>query len=81
MNLTVQLFAAARDAADSDKVSVTVAEDATVAQLRAELVDSYPGLAAFSATLLIAVNSQYATAEQTLNPTDEIACFPPVSGG
>lgn len=81
MNLTVQLFAAAKDAAGSDRVSVFVAKNATVADLRTELVHRYPGLSAFNASLLIAVNSQYASADQILNPTDEIACFPPVSGG
>ena len=81
MNVEVHLFAAAKDAADAAKVSITLADNATVGTLSEHLVKTYPALKVLQETLHIAVNSQYATPDQIIREDDEIACFPPVSGG
>ena len=52
----------------------------TVGALRAALNERYPELLNLR-SLLIAVNDDYADEDVVLNPTDEIALIPPVSGG
>lgn len=81
MNLNVQLFAAARDSAGRSTVGVVLPEAAAVADLRRILVDRFPALKPLQDTLLIAVNREYADNELKLRAGDEVACFPPVSGG
>ncbi len=75
-------FGAARDAAaDADAPDFTIHAPATVATLRAELFRRHPALARFGASLLVAVNEEYATGDAPLNDGDDVALFPPVSGG
>ena len=81
MKLNVQLFAGAKSAAGSSSVQLSLSSEATVAELRRKLVEAVPELEPLKDTLLVAVNNQYASAEKSLNATDEVACFPPVSGG
>jgi len=52
----------------------------TVADLRTALNERYPQLRELR-SLFIAVNNDYADENILLNPSDEIALIPPVSGG
>jgi len=45
------------------------------------LFESRPALGPLASRLLIAVNNEYARDDSTITMTDEVACFPPVSGG
>ncbi len=81
MNLSIQLFAAAKDAAGNASLQVQLSDSPTVAELRNELVAACPELKVLAPMLLIAVNQEYAGNETELQPTDQVACFPPVSGG
>lgn len=81
MKIHVQLFAAAKDAAGQSPIEVDLAEGSKVADLRRAIVDTVPALDAISHSLLIAVNNEYAGNDRVLTERDEIACFPPVSGG
>lgn len=81
MNLTVLFFAAARDAAGTDRVTVDVPEGSTVGQLQQLIIRQIPQLERWAQALLWAVNNRYAGSEQVLQSSDVIACFPPVSGG
>jgi len=80
-SIQVRLFARARELAGSDTVTVEAVEGMTVAQLRASLAEQYPSLQPLSRQLLIAVDNAYAGEEEPLHSGQEIACFPPVSGG
>ncbi len=53
---------------------------ATVGELRHYLYSTYPQLEKLN-SLMIAVNNNYANDEAALQPADEIALIPPVSGG
>lgn len=79
--IQIKLFARARELAESELISVSVETDATVAQLRLAMAEQFPQLQPLSSQLLIAVDNAYAGEEQTLNAQQEVACFPPVSGG
>ncbi len=81
MKIRVQLFAAARDAAGNAVVELKVPTGANVSTLRQQLVDEYTALKPLQDTLLVAVNNEYASDETALHASDEVACFPPVSGG
>ena len=81
MNLNIQLFAAARDAANRSPVQLDLPTGATVKDLKDRIVEDIPNLKAMSGSLLFAVNNEYAADDQVLTESDEVACFPPVSGG
>jgi len=78
--MTVLLFAAARELAGADSIAVEPPR-ATVADLRAELARRIPALAGLLAKSAIAVNHDFAEEDRLLQPADEIAVIPPVSGG
>ena len=76
----VRLFATLRDLAGREALDLTLPADATVGQLRAALA-TLPGLQPYAESAVIAVNHAFTTDDTPLTPNDEIAAFPPVSGG
>ena len=81
MNVHVKLFAVARQLVGSETASVELPDEPTVADLRTALAREYPALSPTLASVVFAVNAEYATDQTRLSITDEIACIPPVSGG
>lgn len=81
MKIRVLFFGAARDAVDANELELSVDAPATVASAFRKLVESFPTLERFGRSLLFAVNQEYATRDTLLNENDELAVFPPVSGG
>lgn len=56
-------------------------EGMTLKELRQLLLEQYPALEQELRQALLAINQEYAHEESKLNPEDEIAFIPPVSGG
>ncbi len=82
MQLEIRLFATLKDRAGQNRVSLTLAgPGVTVQEMLEKLAAAYPALAPSLPTTLVAVNRQYATPDTAIQPGDEIALFPPVSGG
>jgi molybdopterin converting factor subunit 1 len=81
MQLVVRLFATLRDRAKTNQVVVELVDGATVGVMREKLAADYPALAVSLPTCLVAVNQEFAFADTPLHPGDEVALFPPVSGG
>ena len=81
MNLEVRLFATLKEQAGTGQVSLEVDESSTVTDLLTALIKTYPTIQPFLQTILISVNQEYAKRDQSIHPGDEIALFPPVSGG
>ena len=81
MNLKVLFFATLKERAGLSELALTLAEAATVADLKARLAADIPNLAVALPTALVARNHEFAFAEDTLADGDEVALFPPVSGG
>ena len=81
MNVTVRLFARARDLAGAERVELQLSENATVADLRQALCRECPDLAPLAPHMLVAVGNDYADDKSAIPAGIELACFPPVSGG
>jgi molybdopterin synthase catalytic subunit len=81
MRLAIKLFATLRDRAKAGQVTVELPEGATVAMLKEKLAVKFPALAQSLASCVVAVNQEFAFAETSLHASDEVALFPPVSGG
>lgn len=81
VNVRVLFFGAARDAAGSNQVELSLEAPATVSSAWRSLGQRFGELERFGRSLLFAVNQEYATLETSLEENDELAVFPPVSGG
>jgi len=81
VNIRVLFFGAARDAVDSNPLEISLDTPATVSSAFKSLVERFSQLERFGRSILFAVNQEYATPDTSLNENDELAVFPPVSGG
>ncbi|MFQ5847736.1 MAG: molybdopterin converting factor subunit 1 [Candidatus Methylomirabilales bacterium] len=81
MQVRVRLFAAAREIVGRGEVSVELKEGGTVGELLEQVFSRYPGLKGIAASLLIAVNREFAERSAKLQEGDEVGVIPPVSGG
>jgi len=77
----VLLFGAAREAVGAGELSFEVSAPATAASVLEELLAARPALRRFGRSLLVAVNEEYAPPGREVRANDEVAVFPPVSGG
>jgi MoaE-MoaD fusion protein len=76
MEVTVRLFAILRERAGKPELTLELPDGARVGDALAELHGLAEGL-----PLVMAVNRQYADEQRVLDPGDELALIPPVSGG
>jgi molybdopterin converting factor subunit 1 len=82
MQLTVKLFATIKAKAQASQLVIELEEGrSTVKDLLALISAQHPALETSLKSVLVAVNSEYAFPEQVIKPNDEVALFPPVSGG
>lgn len=78
----VLFFGAAREAATDETTLKLGARRTTARELFESLLEEYPELRRFGRSLLVAVNQEYAhTLDAEVRDGDEVAIFPPVSGG
>ena len=82
MEVEIRLFATLKDRAQSDRIRVELPSDpTTVARLLDAVGADYPALAPALRSALVAVNRAFAGPETPVGSGDEVALFPPVSGG
>ena len=81
MQVRVRLFATLKDLTGKAEVELELPPTGRVADLLAEFFEQYPRTKDYKRALLVAVNRDYAEQETPLKEGDEIALFPPVSGG
>lgn len=83
MKIRVLFFARLREQLGSSGEEVDIADGASVATLRAQLASRSAAWreALEARNLRIAVNQDMAAADQVLKAGDEVAFFPPVTGG
>ena len=74
-------FGGARDAAGHEEIDIALNSPANTESARSQILSRYPDLQRFGNSLLLAVNQEYAQPERDIQDGDELALFPPVSGG
>ena len=77
----VLFFGAARDAAGQAEATLSLQPSTNAASAFEQVVAAFPALRRFGRSLLLAINEEYAKADREVRPGDELAIFPPVSGG
>lgn len=80
-SVTIRLFATLKDLAGRDRLILPLDSTATIEAIRARLADEIPALAPALPSAIAAVNQEYVFAGHEIQAGDEIAFFPPVSGG
>jgi molybdopterin synthase catalytic subunit len=81
MDVEIRLFATLKDLTGRDRISISIDEPATVQMLLLAVEDVYPSLTQALPTVLVAVNKAYADPDSRVEDGDDVALFPPVSGG
>lgn len=81
MKLRVKLFAVARELVGQPEVELELAANATVADVRREIVRRYPPLESILKHARWAVDAEFANEQDAVNSSSEVALIPPVSGG
>lgn len=82
MQVRILLFATLRDIVGRNRLSLSLPHDtATVTDIRQSLIAQFPALKANAEAAIAAVNEEYAFPNDIVKDGDEVAFFPPVSGG
>lgn len=82
--VTVLFFAKIREDLGVDRLRCSVGTSATLGELKGRLIDQHGenwATALKASNLIQAVNHQIADDQQVLSSGDEVAFFPPVTGG
>ena len=81
MKVQILFFARLKELLHQETVEITVPENSSVSDVFKFLTIQYPEIESFRKSILIAINQEFATWETLINEGDELALFPPVSGG
>jgi MoaE-MoaD fusion protein len=81
MRVRVLFFGMLKDLVGKSSDSLEIPDGASVRDVLVQLEVQIPRLKELLSSLALAVNQQYAGPETKLNPEDEVALLPPVSGG
>ncbi|GMR16144.1 MAG: molybdopterin synthase sulfur carrier subunit [Gammaproteobacteria bacterium] len=77
MSITVKFFASLREQLNIDEINITAATVSTVEDVWNNVTHHQP----LPANLLAAVNLEYVSLNSLVIEGDEVAFFPPVTGG
>ncbi len=77
----ILFFASLKDLVGKSEIEINLEEKASVRDVFQKLQIRYPSLKKYENILLVAVNQEYSNLDTPISPNDEIAFFPPVSGG
>ena len=81
MSIRILFFASIADVTGKREMALEMPASADVAAIYARLVQEFPGLEARRASVLCAINFEFARPDSPVRDGDEVAFFPPVSGG
>lgn len=81
MDIDIKLFATLKDRAGSERIRVRLDGPTTVAGLLTAVGAQHPALLPTLSSTLVAVNRTFASPDTPVHAEDEVALFPPVSGG
>jgi molybdopterin synthase sulfur carrier subunit len=81
MSIRILFFASLADISGTREISLDATGFTDVESVFNKLASDYPLLEKHRASVLVAVNSEFARPGSPVQDGDEIAFFPPVSGG
>lgn len=82
MQINILFFATLKDITGEKRLTLELpGQNTTLTTVRENLIQRFPDAEANLKVALASINEEYAFAEDTVNDGDEIAFFPPVSGG
>lgn len=81
MRLRVRYFASIREFTGLREEELEVPEGATVGSLKRKVLGLHSSLSGQEENIFVAVNGSFVEPKQILAQGDEVALFPPVSGG
>lgn len=81
MQVRLLFFASLKDIVGSRDLRVELPPGSTVADLLSQLESRYPRLKEYRSVVLTAINEDYVDKTAGISEGDEVAIFPPVSGG
>lgn len=82
MQINILFFATIRDLVGQKRLTLELDDSTqTVADVRQELMNQYPAITDNIKIALAAINEEFAFNTDTIKDGDEVAFFPPVSGG
>lgn len=77
----VLFFGAARDVVGQSEITLSLDGPTKSTVAFEQVLDKFPELRRFGRSLLFAINEEYASGDREVRAGDELALFPPVSGG
>lgn len=81
MSIRVLFFASLADITGIQEATLDAAEFSDIDSILSRFASEHPELRARRSAILFALNSEFARPESKVKDGDEIAFFPPVSGG
>lgn len=81
MQINILLFATLKDRAGTSRLTLDVAEGATINDVRRALIERFPHMDVNVEYAIASLNRDFAADTDTVSAGDEVAFFPPVSGG
>lgn len=81
MKIKLKLFAAHKELIGKSELDLELPERSTISELMKILIKRYPALDKVIDQTFFAINRKHAKLTDKIHGNDEIAMFPPVSGG
>ena len=81
MSVRVLFFASLAEITGMREAEVQASVCPDVASIYSHFAREFPGLEAYRGSVLCAINSEFAHPDSPVHDADEVAFFPPVSGG
>jgi sulfur-carrier protein len=81
MSIKILFFASLAEITGKREMNVDRASFSTIGSVFDKLVQDYPSLGNYRSSALFALNSEFARSDAPIKDGDELAFFPPVSGG
>ena len=81
MQFRLLFFASLKDIVGARELALEVPKGSTVDDLLSQLEIKYPRLKDYRPVILTAINEDYVDKAARISKGDEVAIFPPVSGG
>lgn len=81
MSIRVLFFASLADIAGTRETIVEAVEVTDVISIFNKFAKDFPALETYRSSVLLALNSEFARPSSPVRDGDEVAFFPPVSGG